>query len=146
MDKLIKIAQEHDEYSRVMSLMNKSLGTIASGGSPPLIERLKKFIDEYLVAHFEFEENELFPTILKIGSQKEKKLIRDLQIEHFSILGKIAQFNDLFFSSGYHSKELVQIKEIHWYSKKIIYMVIQHARKEDQELLPILKIYENDFK
>ena len=145
MDKLIKIAQEQDEYIRIISLIDKSLETTPRS-SAPYIERLKEFIDEYLVAHFEFEENELFPIILKIGSQKEKYLIRELQTEHVQILDEITQFNDLFSSSGYHSKELAQIKETHWYSKKIIYMVIQHARKEDQELLPILKKYENNFK
>ena len=143
MDKIIKIAQEHDEYIGVISLINKSLETTASGG--PYIERLKEFIDEYLVAHFEFEENELFPTILKIGSPEETHLIRELQIEHVQILDEITQFNNLLSSGGYHSKETVQIKEIHWYSKKIIYMVIQHARKEDRKLLPILKKYENNF-
>ncbi|MFC2116955.1 hemerythrin domain-containing protein, partial [Bacteroidota bacterium] len=129
----------------VISLIDKSLGTIESYGEPSIMEKLKKFIDVYLVAHFEFEENELFPIILKIGSPEENHLIRELQIEHVQILDEITQFNDLLSSGGYHSKETVQIKEIHWYSKKIIYMVIQHARKEDRELLPILKKYENYF-
>ena len=145
MDILIKIAQEHDEYIRVMSVIKKSLKTISDDEGPSLLDELKQFIDEYLVGHFELEENECFPTILKIGSPEEKYLIRKLQTEHVQILDKIGQFNDLYSSNGYHMKEIVQVKKIHSYSKEIINMVIQHARKENLELLPILKKYENNF-
>ena len=45
----------------------------------------------------------------------------------------------------YHSKDLVKIMETHRCSQEIISIVIRHAQKEDRELIPILKKYENNF-
>jgi len=145
MEKIIKIAQEHEEYTKIMSLIKKSLKTISNDEGLSLFEELKQFIDEYLVVHFEFEENEFFTTILMIGSAEEKQVIRELQQEHVRILDKVAQFNDLFFSDGYRSKDLLKIMETHRCSQEVISSVIQHARKEDKELIPVLKKYKNIF-
>ena len=145
MDTLIKIVQEHEEYIKLMSLINKSLKAIADDEGATLLEGLKEFSDEYLVGHFEFEENEYFPTLLKIGTPEEKHLIRELQMEHNLILGWISQFNDLYSSDGPHSKDPVKISEMYNYTRKIAGRVIQHARREDSELIPVLKKYENNF-
>ena len=141
---MIKISREHDEHGRIISLLIESLDN-PSGGGAPYAGKLKEFIDGYLLGHIEFEENELFPTLLEVGSQKEKKLVKELKQEHIQLLNDIKQFNDLFSSLDYQLKKTVRIKEAHWYSKKIIYTVRQHARKEDRELLPIIVKHKNAF-
>ena len=96
MEKIIKIAQEHEEYTKLMSLIKKSLKTISNDEGTSLFEELK-------------------------------------------------QFNDLFFSDGYRSKDLFKIMETHKCSQEVISSVIRHARKEDMVLIPILRKYENIF-
>ncbi len=145
MDKLTKESQEHGEIFESLTFFKKSLEVFANSETSDFIEKFQKFIDEYLVEHFEFEENELFPTILKGGTPKEKHLIRELQLEHDQILGKVDQFKNLISSCGYQPIG-VQIKEIIRYSREIIKMVLQHARKEDKELFPMLRKYEINLK
>lgn len=145
MDKLTKESQEHGEIFESLTFFKKSLEVFANSETLNFIEKFKKIIEEYLVAHFEFEENELFPTILKSGTLKEKHLIRELQLEHNQTLGKVDQFNDLISSYGYQPIG-VQIKEIMKHSREIIEMMLQHTRKEDKELFPMLKKYEINLK
>lgn len=145
MDKLTKESQEHGEIFESLTFFKKSLEVFANSETLNYIEKFKKFIEEYLVAHFEFEENELFPTILKSGTLKEKYLIRELQLEHNQTLVKVDQFKDLISSYGYQPIG-VQIKEIIKHSREIIEMMLQHTRKEDKELFPMLKKYEINLK
>lgn len=145
MDKLTKESQEHGEIFESLTFFKKSLEVFANSETLNYIEKFKKFIEEYLVAHFEFEENELFPTILKSGTLKEKHLIRELQLEHNQTLVKVDQFKDLISSYGYQPIG-VQIKEIIKHSREIIEMMLQHTRKEDKELFPMLKKYEINLK
>ena len=141
MDKLTKESQDHGEIFESMTFFEKSLNAFANGEAPDYVEKLQKFIDEYIVEHFNFEEKELFPAILKSGTLKEKHLIRDLQIEHIEALDKTDQFKELISSYGYQPKG-DQVKEIMEQIKGIIEMVLAHARKEDSELFPLLKKYE----
>ncbi len=145
MDKLTKESQEHGEIFESLTFFKKSLEVFANSETSDFIEKFQKFIDEYLVAHFEFEENELFPTILKSGTVKEKHLIRELQLEHDQVLGKVDQFKDLISSYGYQPIG-IQIKEIIRCSREIIEMTLQHTRGEDKELFPMLKKYEINLK
>ena len=68
MDKLIKESQEHGEIFESLTFFKKSLEVFANSETSDFIEKLQKFIDVYIVTHFEFEENELFPTILESGT------------------------------------------------------------------------------
>ena len=145
MDKLTKEAQQHGEIFESMTFFKKSLEAFTNGEAPDYIKKLQKFIDEYIVAHFEFEEKELFPTILESGVPKEKHLIRELQIEHVQALDKVDQFKD-FISSYGCQPERDQVKEIMDQSRGIIEMILMHARKEDIELSPLLKKYEINLK
>ncbi len=145
MDKLTKESQEHGEIFESLTFFKKSLEVFANSETSDYIEKFQKFIDMYIVAHFEFEENELFPAILKNGTMKEKHLIRELQLEHDRTLGKVDQFKDLISSYGYQPIG-VQIKEIIKQSRGIIEMMLQHTRKEDMELFPMLKKYEINLK
>lgn len=145
MDKLTKESQEHGEIFESLTFFKKSLEVFANSETSDYIEKFQKFIDKYIVAHFEFEENKLFPTILKSGTLKEKYLIRELQLEHNQTLVKVDQFKDLISSYGYQPIG-VQIKEIIKHSREIIEMMLQHTRKEDKELFPMLKKYEINLK
>ena len=140
MDKLTKEAQEHGEIFESMTFFKKSLEVFSNSETSDYTEKFQKFIDEYLIAHFEFVENELFPAILKSGTKKEKQFIRELQAEHVSTLGKVKQLKVLVSSYGYQPIG-IQIKEIIKYSRVIIKMVLQHAPREDKELFPLLKKY-----
>ena len=125
MDKLTKESQQHGEIFESMTFFKKSSEAFVNTEPPNYIEKLQKFIDEYIISHFEFEEKELFPTILKNGDLKEKHLIRELQIEHIHTLDKIEKFKDFTSSYGCQLKE-EQVKEITEQSRGLIEMILQH--------------------
>lgn len=145
MDKLTKESQEHGETFESLTFFKKSLEVFTNSETSDYVEKFQKFINKYIVAHFEFEENELFPTILKSGTPKEKHLIRELQLEHDQTLGKVDQFKDLITSYDYQPIG-VRIKEIMKHSREIIEMMLQHTRKEDKELFPMLKKHKINLK
>ena len=101
------------------------------------LKRLRKFSEEYIINHFRFEEEEVFPLILKHGNEKEKRMVQMLQSEHVKILKKLAQFMKKVASYGAHPIER-EIEEIMRSSREVLEMVLIHARKEDAYLFPNL--------
>ncbi|MCI5121716.1 MAG: hypothetical protein D3908_11100 [Candidatus Electrothrix sp. AUS4] len=99
--------------------------------------RIQKFSDEYIVNHFRFEEEEVFPLILKYGNEKEKKMVRLLTNDHVRILHKLDEFMKKVASYGAHPSE-AEIEEIMHSSRELLEMVLVHARKEDAHLFPNL--------
>ena len=140
MDKLTKAAQDHDKIFESMTFFKKSIEVFSNSEPSDFIEKFQKFIDEYIVEHFEFEENEVFPVIFKIGTKNEQQFIRELQAEHVGALDKISKLKDLVSSYG-NQPIGIQIIEVIKCNREIIEMVLKHTRGEDKELFPLLKKY-----
>ena len=138
MDILTKLVSEHKEVGERMSFFKQSISVIDAEKTPNYVRDLSKFFQEYILAHFEFEESQIFPTVLTIGALEEKHLIRILQQEHISILDKFDKFRDAILHSGFHL-DVNQMDELVSLAREIIEMQVNHAHKEDEELYPILK-------
>ena len=137
MDKLTKAYLDHGMISEEMTFFEKFVEGIDADEVENYLKRLRKFSEEYIINHFRFEEEEVFPLILKHGNEKEKRMVQMLQSEHVKILKKLAQFMKKVASYGAHPIEK-EIEEIMRSSREVLEMVLIHARKEDAYLFPNL--------
>lgn len=144
MDILTKLVSEHKGVGERMSFFKQSISVIDAGKTPNYVRDLSKFFQEYILAHFEFEESEIFSVVLTIGALEEKHIIRILQQEHISVLDKLDKFRDAILRSGFHL-DANQLNELVFLAREIIDMQVNHAHKEDEELYPILKKLRFDF-
>ncbi|WP_339135470.1 MAG: hemerythrin domain-containing protein [Candidatus Electrothrix sp. GW3-4] len=140
MDKLTREAHEHSKILESIVFFEKFLKTITSDDAESYTARLHQFTDEYIVQHFKFEEQEIFPIILQQGSPAERKFIEELQEDHKRILVALAEFKAVI--SPYDSQpNKEQVKTIIKSSEGLINQILVHARKEDTRLFPVLKKY-----
>jgi hemerythrin-like domain-containing protein len=140
MDKLTRESNEHGKIVESMAFFKKFLEAFTNEKDPNYIEKLHQFSDEYIVKHFKFEEEEIFPFILKGGDAEESRLVQELHEEHVQILEALTEFNDMI--SSYASQpNREQIKEILKLSEGVVNMVLDHAQKEDKQLFPALRKY-----
>ena len=139
MDKLTKLALEHGQVFETLAFFKESIFLADPKKKPQ--ERLKelyKFFSEEVVKHFQFEEEEIFPSVISAGTQEEKIIVRSLQHEHIDILDKIDQFKDSILNSNLDENKR-QMQESLTLSKEIMELMLKHARKEDDSLFPLLK-------
>ncbi|MCI5223929.1 MAG: hemerythrin domain-containing protein [Candidatus Electrothrix sp. AR4] len=137
MDKLTRAYLDHGKISEEMTFFEKFLEVFEAGEVQSYIERLRNFSDEYIVEHFKFEEEEIFPLIFQHGNAKEKRMAQELQEEHAEILGQLIKFKGIVFSYGSQPNEK-QVEEIMLSSRMVVKMILAHARKEDVLLFPNL--------
>lgn len=144
MDKLTREALEHEKISETLPFFEKSLHLLPPSKKGKWAKHFIKFLDEYIVKHFEFEENDIFPFIMTKGTKKEKVFIQELQEEHTQILKIVDRYKKLISK---HDSSLLekQIDKFIGSSKPIIEETLKHAFKEDEELFPILEKYKIDL-
>ncbi|WP_446011018.1 hemerythrin domain-containing protein [Candidatus Electrothrix sp.] len=137
MDKLTKLCLDHTYLSERMAFFEKLIEAIESGDLENYIDKIQFFIDEYIVKHFKFEEEKIFPMIIQHGSPEEKMMVQELQQEHALILRKLDTFKEklLRYNSSLLKSDVETIIEA---SKGIVRMILMHAQKEDERLFPNL--------
>lgn len=86
MDKLTKAYLDHGMISEEMTFFKKFVEGIDADEVENYLSRLRTFSEEYITNHFRFEEEEIFPMILKYGNEKEKKMVHMLKDDHVTIL------------------------------------------------------------
>jgi iron-sulfur cluster repair protein YtfE (RIC family) len=120
-----------------MAFFEKLVEAIESGELENYIENIQFFIDEYIVKHFKFEEEKIFPMIIEHGNPEERTMIQELQHEHAQILNKLDTFKEtlLCYDSSLLKGDVETIIEA---SKDIVKMILMHAQKEDEQLFPNL--------
>lgn len=133
MDKLTKAYLEHGMISEEMTFFKKFVQGIDADEAEYYFSRLRQFSEENIINHFKFEEEEIFPLILKYGNKKEKKVVQILLKEHVKILKKLEQVMEEIASYGPHlSKQ--EVEDIMLSSREFLEMILVHARKEDTHL------------
>jgi hemerythrin-like domain-containing protein len=140
MDKLTRELHDHGRILETMTFFENFLQTITSDNMEHYLARIHKFTDEYIIEHFLFEEQEIFPFILEQGSAEEKEFIKELQKEHGEILVSLVEFKRILSSyAPQPNKE--EVKQIIKSSEAVVSQVLLHTRKEDKKLFPALKKY-----
>ena len=141
MDKLTREVYEHGKILESIVFFDKFLKTITSDDADNYTERLHQFSDEYIVQHFDFEEQEIFPFIIQKGVSEEREFIEELQEDHRQILASLAGFKEIISLYDPQPPTKEQVKKIIKASEAVISQILIHARKEDKKLFPTLKKY-----
>ena len=145
MDKITREAKEHDDIMEFIAIYQGALAEISYRGPWNRIKELHNFLNDRIPPHFEFEEKEIFPSLMEKGMDKEKRLVQELLTEHTQIRDKLAKFDTLLSEYSSPPKE----EETYKLSKKvneILITILEHAQAEDKKLFPILQEFEIDLK
>jgi hypothetical protein len=126
MDPLIRLVNDHEKISEFLEEVVETRGFLHEE------EEWRKInpIEEYF---------QVFPAILlKLATLESIKLILELQKEHGVILTKLREFRSIT------SKKNTPVdketgSQLNFVGRKIIHLLLTHASKEDDKLLPILE-------
>jgi hemerythrin-like domain-containing protein len=134
MDIMTKASQDHSDIVESLTFYQE-LQSCFFGSD---IAKFNKVFKNHIPEHFKFEEDFLFPIVLKNGTDKEKALMENLKKEHAQILLLINDLDNILHQSckslpEEHSEKFNELKA------KMISMIFEHAHKEDTEFYPIIK-------
>ncbi len=107
-----------------------------------LLSGAKKVIDFFnqnIDAHFTYEEQDLFNIILATEEPEIKQLVGELQQEHIVILAEYNELKDIVSKHGFSFQDEKVKDDFVALSKKIIGLILGHAQKEDEKLVPWLE-------
>lgn len=139
MDPLIRLVNDHEKISEFLEEVVETRGFLHEEEEWRKINPIEEYFQRHIIHHFEFEEKKVFPAILlKLATLESIKLILELQKEHGVILTKLREFRSIT------SKKNTPVdketgSQLNFEGRKIIHLLLTHASKEDDKLLPILE-------
>ena len=136
---LDKVKKDHKRISEEMELLKVSLPYLNGEEAYNNVRKVINFFKEKGLSHFEYEEREIFPVVLAIGDLEIKQMIRELQQEHILIISKFDIMSDIIFKHGFSFHDEKTKNKFIEISREMLGLILQHARKEDTELLPYLE-------
>ena len=135
-----RLIHDHNEISTLLKFFTEFLDLFVKGGVAEYVHKANKFCDRFIVSHFKWEEETLFPDLLKNCNDQEKELIDEIQKEHPPILKLVDTFKDLVNSYSVQPEEGQALKIVAA-NHKLVEAVHSHAKNEEIELFPIIEKY-----
>jgi len=138
-DPLIRLVKDHEKISEFLESVMETRSFLHEEEEWRKIKPIEEYFQRHIIRHFEFEEKKVFPAILlNLATMESIKLILELQKEHGVILTKLQEFLNIT------SKMIVPVDKetsakLNSMGRKIICLLLTHASKEDDKLLPILE-------
>lgn len=129
----------HKQISEEMLMLKSLLPYLNNSDSYDNLNRVMEFFRGRVIAHFEWEETEVFPVALAVGDLNFKKIIRDLQQQHIVIIGQFDILNDIILKYGFSFVDDKVKDEFIKVSREMIEIMLRHSRKEDTEFYPFLE-------
>ncbi len=135
----VKLKEQHSQISEGIELFRVSLSYMGGKKAYNNIKKVTDFFDQNVAAHFTYEEQDLFKIILATGDSEIKHLVRELQQEHIVIFAKYNEITDIALKHGFSFQDEKVKDDFVALSKKIIGLILDHAQKEDEKLIPWLE-------
>ncbi len=135
----VKLKEQHSQISEGIELFRVSLSYMGGKKEYNNIKKVIDFFDLNIDAHFTYEEQDLFNVILATGEPEIKQLVGELQHEHIVILAKYNELKDSALKHGFSFQDENVKDDFVALSKKIIGLILNHAQKEDEKLIPWLE-------
>ncbi len=128
-DQVIKLHRNISEYVMDFEKVSSFIHEPAKWKDPSFDEFLKK----YFYDHFMFEEKKLFPALVKrVGGAQLKQLVQELYKEHEEMLAKVSKIREALREDRVDRETFSLVKEV-------FNQLLEHAGKEDDEMLPVLQ-------
>lgn len=138
-DPLTRLIKEHKEVSEFVENIDQIMDFLHEEDTHCEIKPMEDFFNKNIIGHFEFEEKKIFPPcLLKIATPESVKLILELQKEHGIMLTKLAEFHKIISENDipFDKETCTKINVV---AREILDLLLLHASKEDDKLLPTLK-------
>ncbi len=134
-----KVLNFHKEISEETLMFKSLLPYLNSEGAYNNLRKVMEFFQDRVLAHFNWEETEVFPLALAVSDLEFKKVVRDLQQQHIVIIGKLDILNDIIMKHGFSFVSDKVKDDFIRTSREMIEIMLQHSRTEDTEFYPFLK-------
>ncbi|MBL7082968.1 MAG: hemerythrin domain-containing protein [Candidatus Aminicenantes bacterium] len=145
-DLLDKLINDHEEVSEYVENLKGILDLIHDKEAWRKIKPIEDFFNKNVTAHFAFEEKNVFPVcLLKFATPETVKLILELQKEHGIISSIVEEFMNITAKKTASYDEDTS-SQLNFLGRKIFDLLLNHASKEDDNLLPILEKNREIFK
>ena len=141
MDVIEKFINDHSEVKEEIDILEKIVNLLNSDAfSWNNVFKISSFFDKEVKEHFRLEEQVLFPVMKKVLPSDKQKILAEIEKEHRPILSKLDAFRKI---AEKHSEFLARNTQENFIriSHEIIESIIPHAKKEDEQLFPLAKIY-----
>jgi len=136
MDALSRISREHGQVYEALTVFKKLIEVESDQAS---FMKMREFFRDLVVPHFKFEEDQLFPIMLKYGVSEEKAVTEELLKEHAGIMEAFAKFSaafDIVVDGDFEGNPALKAM-----TTGIAKMLLDHTHKEDKSFYPNLKRY-----
>jgi hemerythrin-like domain-containing protein len=138
-DPLLRVIKDHEKVSEFLEDMREVMSFLHDEEAWSKVKPIEDFFQKYVIDHFEFEEKIVFPAILlKAATPESIKLILELQREHGIMLAKLEEFQRIASKSVIPPDKKTGA-ELNFVARKIIDILLMHASKEDDNILPVLE-------
>jgi len=146
-DLLTKLINDHEEVSEFLDNLREIMDFLHDKEAWDRITPVEDFFKRKVIDHFEFEEKNIFPVcLLNLASPELVKLILELQKDHGVILTKTEDFLRRA-TANIRSPNEETTADLKLKGKEILDILLVHASKEDDDLIPIIeknkKIFSN---
>ncbi|OGS39296.1 MAG: hypothetical protein A2551_06980 [Elusimicrobia bacterium RIFOXYD2_FULL_34_30] len=141
MDIIEKLIAGHHEVKERVDILSKVVKTLDSDAFIwDNVLKISSFFDKEVKEHFKLEEKVLFPIMKKVLPKEKQEILKEIELEHKPILKMLEEFKKIAEKHSNLSSRLIRENFIA-ISHDIIENLIAHARKEDENLFPLIKIY-----
>ncbi len=129
LEQLIRQHRNISEYVIDFEKVSDFIHDPKSWSGPEFDEFLKK----YFYDHFMFEEKKIFPALVKkVGGAGLKETVQELYKEHEDMLAKVSKIRNAVKKGDVD-------REIFMLVKEVFNQLLEHAGKEDDELIPLIQ-------
>jgi hemerythrin-like domain-containing protein len=134
-----RIKKDHAEKTEQMLLLKSSLPYLSDKKNLEDIKLVVDFFKQKIMAHFQWEDQNVFPMALILGDLEFKKMVRQLQIDHIRMIGGFDVLVDIVLHHGFHFEDEDLKKQFVTTANEIIELMFHHVQVEDTRLYPFLR-------
>jgi len=138
-DPLARLLRNHENVSEYVENLEKILTFFYDAGAWENLKPIEAFFKRDVIAHFAFEEQTVFPALRsRIATPDVLKLLDELTAEHVPILVMVREFIRIV-SDGPSAEDKELRRKLYGIAREIIDRLHDHASKEDERLLPLIR-------
>ncbi len=135
LEQLIKYHKNISEYVLDFEKVSGFIHDPKSWSSPEFDD----FLQKYFYNHFMFEERKIFPVLVKkVGGARLKETVQELYKDHEEMLSKVSRIREALKQGKVDRETFLLVKDV-------FRQLLEHAGKEDDELIPLLQEHRKVF-
>ena len=124
------VLADHEVMEQYIENINRMFNSGSAQATKVAIGEIKRFLNSTLVAHFDYEEQGVFPVLLQSNADPEiSRFVSELREEHESLTKEAKRLNDMFSNQ----ELIVQPSDsLRMALVNFFYRLRQHASKENK--------------